>query len=421
MNAHLQADLKAISMEAELPSFATSRSEFARLGSGRRAPAIFALMLVMVALVGWIDYMTSLELSVSLLYLVPITLATRWSGRRMGYTIALVSAAVWLAADWMERQTYGHWYLPVWNTLTLTISFLIVVALLASLRDANEGLERKVTQRTKALQDEVAQRRRAEDEARHALREVRDAHSELQCTQFQLIEAAKMESVARLAAGVAHEVKNPLTTLGLGADYYLNRRTDSADEIQLAKDMKEAVQRASNVINILLDYSRSRPLQLTSEDLHTVIENSLTLMRHPLNRQHITVVREFAPELPPVELDRTRIEHVFVNLFTNAMQAMPPGGTLTVRTFASNGANGGSHQVITVEVDDTGHGIRPENASKLFEPFFSTKPPGQGTGLGLTVARRIMEIQSGSLRLENRKEGGARAILHFNPERKARL
>jgi signal transduction histidine kinase len=415
MNVHLQADTKTLALETERRSSASAWSSLARAVSPRPAPAIFGLMLAVVALVGWIDYATSLELSVSLLYLIPILLAARMSGRTMGYTIAVASAAVWLAADWLGRHAYGHWYLPVWNTLTLAVSFLVVASLFASLREANQELEHKVEQRTKSLKDEIGQRRRAEDELRQALREVRDAQSELQRTQFQLIEAAQMESVARLAAGVAHEVKNPLMTLSLGADYYLNRRTPYADERQLAQDMKEAVHRARDVLNILLEYSRPRPLQLTNEDLHTVIENSLALVRHCLKKQRVNVVREFAPDLPPVALDRTRVEHVFVNLFTNAMQAMPRGGTLTVRTLASSIGDGSSGGV-TVEVDDTGHGVMPEHAGKLFEPFFTTKPVGQGTGLGLAIVRRVMEIHGGSIRLENRQEGGVRATLQFNTQ-----
>jgi len=134
-----------------------------------------------------------------------------------------------------------------------------------------------------------------------------------------------------------------------------------------------------------------------------------------LNKQHVTVVREFAPTLPRLLLDRTRVEQLFVNLFLNAMQAMPPGGELTVRTFACGFGGSDSFALagVTVEVDDTGHGIMPENAGKLFEPFFTTKPPGQGTGLGLAIVRRIMEIHGGSIRLSNRKEGGARATLQF--------
>jgi len=119
-------------------------------------------------------------------------------------------------------------------------------------------------------------------------------------------------------------------------------------------------------------------------------------------------------------LDRTRIEQVFVNLFFNAMQAMPLGGMLTVRTApsASCAEETGAPAGVTVMVEDTGRGITPENAGKLFEPFFTTKPPGQGTGLGLTIARKIMEMHGGSIFLNNRDQGGARATLQFQTKGK---
>jgi two-component system NtrC family sensor kinase len=416
MNVARQARLPSVWTNDDRTSQVAQGFGFARLVANWPKPAIMVLLLAMVAAVGWVDYLTGVELSVSLLYLVPIAFATWVAGRSPGNVVALASVGAWLGADLLAGHCYGHWLFPTWNSVTLGISFLVVVALLASLREANEGLEQTVARRTKALQAENSQRRQAEEELLRALSDVRTAHAELQRTQFQLIESAKMESVARLAAGVAHEVKNPLMTLSLGADYFLNRKTEKADEAQLVQDMKEAVHRARNIINILLDYARPRPLQLTSEDIHTVIENSLMLVRHQLNKQRVTVAREFAPTLPLLMLDRTRIEHVFVNVFLNAMQAMPPGGTLTVRTFTSGpyGSYNASATGVVVEVDDTGHGIMPENAGKLFEPFFTTRPPGQGTGLGLAIVRRTMEIHGGSVRLENRKEGGARVTLQFN-------
>jgi len=416
MNVPLQARLPSVPSTDDRTQRESRWFGFARTVSNWPKPAIAGLLLGMVTTVGWVDYQTGLELSVSLLYLIPIAIGTWVAGRSMGNLVALAGAGVWLGADLLARHTYGHWFFPVWNTLTLAISFLVVVALLASLRETNEGLEETVARRTKALQAENVQRRQAEEQLRHALRDVQTAHAELQRTQFQLIEAAKMESVGRLAAGVAHEVKNPLMTLSLGADYFLSRRLESPEEAQLVRDMKEAVHRASSVINVLLDYARPRPLQRTSEDIHEVIENSLTLVRHQVNKQHVTVVSKFDTALPPLLLDRTRIEHMFVNLFLNALQAMPPGGQLTVRSFASLpcGSDSAAPASVTVEVDDTGHGIMSENAGKLFEPFFTTKPPGQGTGLGLAIVRRIMEIHGGSIRLSNRKEGGARATLQFN-------
>jgi signal transduction histidine kinase len=185
---------------------------------------------------------------------------------------ALASAVVWLGADLLAGHTYGHWFIPLWDMLMSASSFVVVAALLGSLREVNEGLEQIVARRTKALQAENAERRRAEEDLGNALSDARNALAELQRTQFQLIEAAKMQSAARLATGVAHEVKNPLMTLSLGVDYFLSRKPENPDQAQLVQDMKEAVRRASNVINVLLDYARPRPLQRTSEDIHNVIE-----------------------------------------------------------------------------------------------------------------------------------------------------
>ncbi len=420
MNVPLAHRFSFTSSADDLASPESRAGGFARAVAAWPAPATAGLLLGLVLAIGWVDYVTGLELSVSLLYFIPIAIGTWVAGRTMGCTLALASTAVWLTADLLKRHEYGHWFVPLWNTLTLALSFLVVAVLLGLVREANEGLERMVARRTRALQAENSQRRKAEQDLIRALNEARSAHAELQRTQAQLVEAAKKESIARLATGVAHEVKNPLMTLSLGVDFLLTRKSQSQDEAQLAEDMKEAVRRASNVINILLDYARPRPLERTSEDIHKVIENSLTLVRHHLKKQHVTVVREFDTALPPLMLDRTRIEQVFVNLFFNAMQAMPPGGTLTIRTFASDlcAETPGTPAGVTVVVEDTGHGITHENLGKLFEPFFTTKPPGQGTGLGLTITRKIMEMHGGSIHLNNRDQGGARVTLQFQTNAK---
>jgi signal transduction histidine kinase len=248
-----------------------------------------------------------------------------------------------------------------------------------------------------------------------SLADLQRSNAELQKTQLQLIEAAKLESVGRLAAGVAHEVKNPLMTLSLGADYFVRRGSGRGDEAILLQDMKEAVHRASTIINRLLDFTKPRPLQRTPEDLNIIIENSVSLVRHQLLEHQVTVECQLQPGLPLLALDRTRIEQVFVNLFLNAVQAMPEGGTLTVRTrVCVSPANNGEPACVTVDVDDTGQGIPHEHLAKLFEPFFTTKPPGQGSGLGLAIVRKIVEIHGGSISLCNRAESGARATVKFN-------
>lgn len=394
-------------------------------------PALVAANAVLVAVVGVLDYLVALDVPVTLFYLLPIALGTWHAGRRAGLFLAGLCLVAWLMADVFSQPMGGRSFVWIWNTITLASVFGLVAALLGALKDQQDHLEQTVVERTRSLRDEIAERVRTEveltktnaaltaarEDLRRSFAELQQAHETLQRTQYQLIESAKMESVGRMAAGVAHEVKNPLMTLSLGADYFLGRTPANPDEEILLQDMKEAIRRASNIINILLDYARPQPLQRTREDINRLIENSLTLVRHQLIKARVEVVRELCPDPPPLMLDRTRIEHIFVNLFMNALQAMPEGGTLTVRsTVAPAPVGGGGPGAVIVEVEDTGCGISTDALTNIFEPFFTTKPPGHGTGLGLAIVRKIMDIHGATIRLANRAQGGVLATLQFNTE-----
>ncbi len=193
--------------------------------------------------------------------------------------------------------------------------------------------------------------------------------------------------------------------------------------------MKEAVRRANTVISGLLNYSSSKELEIRPCDLHGVLDQALHLMRHEFMNRQIAVVRTFAQDFPQGQIDAQKIEQVFINLFTNACHAMPTGGTLTVTTEVKAldardvhweaGDRSGSRlredeRVAVIEVRDTGTGIPPEKLGKVFDPFFTTKPTGLGTGLGLTVARKIIDLHGGRLELANAPGGGAVATVLFN-------
>jgi len=393
--------------------------------------SIIMASLGLVAVVGIVDYLTGYDVSVSLFYLIPVALSTWYGGRAAGGSIALVSTVVWLTVDIADRPAIANPWLPAWNTAIMGSWFVVVVLLLAALKLTTVNLEQTVLQRTENLRNEIAERCRAEgqltqsnteltairEQLQRSLADLQQSHAALQKTQLQLIEAAKMESIGRLATGIAHEVKNPLMTLSLATDYFCQRGPASADEAALLQDMKDAVQRAGNIINLLLDYSKPRPLERSREDINGIIENSLNLMRHQLLKQHVAVVLHLQPNLPALSLDRNRMQHAFLNLFTNAMQAMPDGGTITVRTHTPPPEDSKSAHVI-VEVDDTGPGIPQEHLTRAFEPFFTTKQPGQGTGLGLSIVQKIVQIHGGIISIGNRPEGGARVALKFNLETK---
>lgn len=267
-----------------------------------------------------------------------------------------------------------------------------------------------------------AERGLAEDELRRAYRDLQRSHEELKAAQLRLIEAEKLDSAGRLAAGVAHEVKNPLTTLLMGVRYLQEHLHSDDPDIQgLLQDMWLSVKRADFVIRELLNFARPRELTMKVDDLNDLVERTLGLVKHELNRGQVSVVRELAEDLPPVTLDSYRVQQVLVNVFTNAAQAMPAGGTLTVRTSlgvappnpvpAAPLSGEPDERTVVIEVEDTGAGIPEENLFKVFDPFFTTKPTGQGTGLGLSVARQIVEMHGGTLSVANRAEGGVRATI----------
>jgi PAS domain S-box-containing protein len=270
--------------------------------------------------------------------------------------------------------------------------------------------------------EDITVRKATEEQLRQTHARLRQSHAALQAAQLHLIDADKMESVGRLAAGVAHEVKNPLMTLLTGVQY-LQRFTPATNPqvVALLGDMREAVRRADAVIRGLLDFSAPRELDLEVQDLHQVVRQSLPLVKHELDRAQVTLATELGDDIPPLLLDAFKLQQVLINLITNAVHATPTGGRVTVRTtlrplpLVSGSAPGAELQsgrrAVFIEVEDTGSGVPPDKLSKVFEPFFTTKPTGKGTGLGLSVSRQIVQMHGGTIQLENRTEGGARVTV----------
>jgi PAS domain S-box-containing protein len=273
---------------------------------------------------------------------------------------------------------------------------------------------------------DISEEKRAKEDLLHALAGLKEAHESLRALQVRLVEAEKMKSIGRLAAGVAHEVKNPLAIISLGVEY-LSQLDFGADTSapEIIREVSSAVKRADQVIRGLLDFAAPQRLDATVEDLNAVIDEALAFTRGILAAKKVEIVREFAPDLPPVRIDRGKISQVLVNLLTNAGDAVPEtGGRVTVRTTARRltgvGVNISDARsevfragdlIVTAEVEDNGPGIPAERTEKIFDPFFTTKPTGHGTGLGLAVSKTITDVHGGLLTVSNIVGGGARMTM----------
>ncbi|MES2474855.1 MAG: PAS domain-containing protein [Verrucomicrobiota bacterium] len=276
------------------------------------------------------------------------------------------------------------------------------------------------------MSTDITDRKKAERELQALNQELMQTHENLTQAHEQLIQAEKMESVGRLAAGVAHEVKNPLAMIGMGLELLARHLpADDAKAAETIARMKRGIDRAKKIVRGLVDYSSDRRLEFHPWHPNNLVADALELVEYQLRKGGIRIDFQPSDGLPVVEVDQTKIEQVLVNLFINAMHAMDGDGELTIRTDLISLDNVSPDEgnrlrdrlrqgdrMVRITVADTGQGIAEEVLGKLFDPFFTTKPTGKGTGLGLTVSRKIAELHGGDLFIANRSDrSGAIATL----------
>ena len=228
----------------------------------------------------------------------------------------------------------------------------------------------------------------------------------------QMVQTEKLTSLGLLAAGVAHEVNTPLAVISNYIQMLAKQiPADDPRQKTIERIVKQTF-RASEIVNNLLNFSRTGGAEPVDVDLNAVLEETLTLVQHPFRAASISVVRNYAERLPAVLGSTTRLQQVFLNLFMNARDAMPGGGMLEVRTGAHNGS-------VEVEVVDTGAGIPAEHLHRIFDPFFTTKATGRGTGLGLSVSYGIIKEHAGKVDVRSTPGKGTSFRLEFPVARKA--
>ncbi|HAU38652.1 MAG TPA: histidine kinase [Phycisphaerales bacterium] len=227
------------------------------------------------------------------------------------------------------------------------------------------------------------------DQLRLTIRQLAESHEKLADTQEALLQSEKLASMGQLAAGIAHEVNNPLGVVLMYAHLLRDECGDAAMKGDLDMIATQA-DRCKKIVSGLLHFARQNKLSLQSTDVRELVDGTLRVLQKPAA---VTVRTDHHGDDPVAELDRDQIVQVLTNLVSNAFAAMPAGGTLTVRTDSNA-------DYVRLAVRDTGTGIRPEHLNKIFEPFFTTKQIGKGTGLGLAVTYGIVKMHSGDIRVE---------------------
>jgi len=217
---------------------------------------------------------------------------------------------------------------------------------------------------------------------------------ELKQTQAQLVQSTKLAAIGELAANIAHEINNPLTTV-LGFASFIAERLPVEDPMREELGLiQEEASRARDIVRDLLQFSRQRDFMPEPADVNVVVEQVVAMIRRQGAFGAITVTEAYAEDLPMVEMDVPRIKQVFLNIINNAVYAMKDGGKLTVRTTAAPGS-------VRVAFEDSGPGIPPDELGRIFDPFFTTKPEVSGTGLGLSVSLGIVQSHGGSIDVDS--------------------
>jgi two-component system, NtrC family, sensor kinase len=234
--------------------------------------------------------------------------------------------------------------------------------------------------------------------------------------ETQLSQSDKLSSIGLLAAGVAHEVNTPLAVISSYAQLLSKQLQGDEQKSAVLDKITRQTFRASEIVNSLLNFSRTSATEFTEVDVNRIILDTLNLLEHQFRTTKIRVQDDLTPQLPGIQGNAGRLQQVFLNLFLNAKDAMPTGGTLKIATYNGDGVN--------VVVSDTGSGIAQEHIQRIYDPFFTTKVAPQdgqrrGTGLGLSVTYGIIQEHAGKIRVESAPQEGTTFYLQFPMLRKA--
>ncbi len=235
------------------------------------------------------------------------------------------------------------------------------------------------------------------------------ADMDRQKLQSQLAQAEKMSALGRLTANVAHEIRNPLTSIGGFARKLDKSIPDGAGDKEFSTIIIKEVERLEKILRNVLTYSRETPIQGEPSDMKQLLHESLVPFREQLEK-HSIMIKEALENLPTIKVDRDQVREVFNNLMSNAMDSIPDGGTLTI---SAGPARVKEKDYLVVRFADSGEGMAEEKIKMIFEPFYTTKIIGQGTGLGLPISKKIMEDHRGFIKVDSAVNKGTTFSLYF--------
>ena len=307
------------------------------------------------------------------LYYIPIILAAFWYGWRGGLGAALfacISYVPHIAMHW-QHQNYDY----ALNQYAEIALFFVIGAVTGWLGD---------------------QKRREHDRAENINAELQTAYAELRQTFNQLLQAEKLSSLAEIASGVVHEVRNPLGAIKGAVEILEDELAKDSPRREFANIAKTEVERIDKLVGEFLHFARAPKPNRTPTNINDLVNSVRLLVERQAARQKVSIVENFTKNPPLVALDGEQIKQVLLNLALNALQAMPAGGELIFSTKTND------HQAI-IEVSDTGEGIDEQNLRRIFDPFFSTKE--KSFGLGLSIAYKIVAEHGGNLSAKNSENG----------------
>ena len=330
-------------------------------------------------------------------FYIPIILTAIWYRKKVIYL------ALFLSSFHIYVSYFSLGFLPI-GTIEKCAVFIILAYVIALISEKRMAEQKKLQKSEERL-----------NIAYHKLKE----------TQNQLIQHEKMAAMGRLASGFAHEIRNPLAIILMGIES-LSTTLPEKNKIvkKTIEKIKQAVNRANKIIIDTLQFSRMSEFKFESIDICKSLDETIDLIKHKAVLNNIKINRNYPQKHMKVKADKNMLQQVFLNLFMNAMDAMPKGGEIKVKVYDKIANQLGyktgeresdyfkiGDKIIVVEIEDTGIGIPKNILSKIFDPFFTTKKVGEGTGLGLSVVHLIIDQHRGIIDVESEVNKGTKFII----------